>query len=304
MDALPPARRLRAPAKVNLALHVTGRRGDGYHLLDSLVVFAKAGDELAIRPGTGTDDRVSVRGPFAAQVPEGRDNIVARAVDAARRVLRAAGRDLPPLDVTLDKRLPVASGIGGGSADAAAVLAYAGDHAPACRAALAEAGLALGADVPMCLAGRPCRVRGIGEIVEPLAAMPQLPLLLANPGIAVSTPAVFRGLAQRENPPLPDLPAAGFSSPAELAAYLRATRNDLEAAALALAPDIARVTDALLGEGALFARMSGSGASVAALFGTAQAASAARAALAARHPGWWLCESEPALSPSRIGATA
>ena len=247
-----------APAKVNLALHVTGRRADGYHLLDSLVVFAGVGDRLRATPAAHL--ALSVTGPEAAGLADGvtrTDNLVLR---AARLFDRPPG-----LRLTLDKHLPVASGIGGGSADAAAALrlvaAMTGQAMPA-----AEAVLTLGADVPVCLAGRPARIGGIGERIEPCAALPKgAALVLVNPRIPLSTPSVFAALATRENPPLPSLPTR-FATFAELSGWLAQGRNDLEAPARGLVPAIGGVLDSLGAAGAPLARMSGSGATCFGLF--------------------------------------
>lgn len=254
-----------APAKINLALHVTGRRDDGYHLLDSLVVFTQAGDVVRLDTGGAG---LAVDGPFAADVPAGADNLCLKA---------AAGASV---GITLTKALPVASGIGGGSADAAAVLralARLGHPLP-------PAPEALGADVPVCLtAPRPARMRGIGEVVEALPPLPRLHMVLANPRVPLSTPEVFRALVRRQNRPLPDIPA--FPDAAALTAWLSTCRNDLQAPAIARAPVIAAVLAALRAEGATLARMSGSGATCFGLFPDAPTAAAAADRLASR--GWW-----------------
>ncbi|NDW06096.1 4-(cytidine 5'-diphospho)-2-C-methyl-D-erythritol kinase [Jiella pacifica] len=300
MDALTVSAECRlAPAKVNLALHVVGRRDDGYHLLESLVVFdAVASDEVVVRPrGDDTSlrdleagiDRLGVSGRFASSVPTGDGNILLQAAALARAELAKFGLSLPPLDIALTKHLPVAAGIGGGSADAAALLALVAADAPgAARTALAAAAIRLGADVPMCLEGRAAFVSGIGEAIRPVEAMPELPILLVNPGIAVETAVVFRMLARRDNPPMPALPGYGFSSLAELVAYLGETRNDLALAAGSLAPGIEMARARLLAAGALFARMSGSGATVFGLFADAAARDEAARTIAGEEPGWWL----------------
>ena len=185
-----------APAKVNLALHVTGRRPDGLHLLDSLVVFPRLGDLVEAEPAA--DLSLAIDGPFARDLSAGADNLVLRAALLLGRRGRGAA-------LRLTKSLPVASGIGGGSADAAATLRL---LARLWQAPLPapEAVLALGADLPVCLAGRPCRMSGIGERLAPLA-LPPFWLVLANPGVPLATAAVFAGLASRSNPPLPAPPA-------------------------------------------------------------------------------------------------
>lgn len=235
--------RLCAPAKINLALHVTGRRADGYHLLDSLVVFTRFGDELEIAPAAA--DSFEVEGPFARGVPTDAGNLVIKARDAVRAT-HGAGE---PLALRLTKNLPPASGIGGGSSDAAACLAgMSGDDG------LAEIGLTLGADVPMCLAAEPLRARGIGERIELLPDFPALSLVLANPGVEVPTSEIFRRLPSPDNAPLPGVPEG------DVIGWLRATRNDLQAPAIAFAPQIGECLDMLERSGAAFARMSGSGA--------------------------------------------
>jgi len=278
-----------ARAKVNLALHVTGRRTDGYHDLDMLVTFADIGDEVTLAPAGA--DRFDIAGPMAAGLAAGADNLVLRAV----RGFRALTGRTEPLAVRLVKRLPVASGIGGGSADAAATLRALcrfHDH-PVDDPALARLALSLGADVPMCLASRPASASGIGEHIEPAAGRLAFGLLLVNPGVGLSTPAVFGALERRDNPPLPALPAIG--SAADFAAFLAAaTRNDLEPLARKLAPAIGDVLAALAAlPGVRLARMSGSGATCFGLFDDRHAAEAASVRLAEGHPGWWV---EPAVS--------
>ncbi|TJZ92686.1 4-(cytidine 5'-diphospho)-2-C-methyl-D-erythritol kinase [Paracoccus gahaiensis] len=266
-----------APAKLNLALHVTGRRADGYHLLDSLVCFAAIGDRVTLTPGPLT---LTIDGPFAAGLAE---------VDADNLCLRAARLVGGQAALHLHKALPVASGIGGGSADAAAVLrglARMGHPLP-------ERSERLGADVPVCLMGLPARMQGIGEVLTPLPALPPLHLVLVNPGVAVPTPAIFARLDRRDGPPLPPLPA--FPDAPALIGWLRTVRNDLQPPAIALAPVIADVLQALEASGAQLARMSGSGATCFGLFPDASRAAAAAAALA--RSGWWAVATELAPDP-------
>lgn len=265
-----------APAKLNLALHVTGQRPDGYHLLDSLVAFADVGDRVTVAPAEGLT--LTVTGPEAAGLTAGEDNLVFR---AARTF--GAGRGAA---ITLEKSLPVASGIGGGSADAAAALRA---LARLWRLPLPEAAavLALGADVPVCLAGRPARMGGVGEVLAPVPALPGVAVLLVNPRVEVPTPAVFRALARKDNPAMEPLPPA-FASPGNLAAWLSRQRNDLEAPATLVAPVIADVLAAIAATGPMLTRMSGSGATCFGLFATPDSAGAAAAEVAARHPRWWV----------------
>jgi 4-diphosphocytidyl-2-C-methyl-D-erythritol kinase len=266
-----------APAKINLCLHVTGRRPDGYHLLDSLVVFAGVGDRVTLRAGQGL--ALAITGPEAAGLAPSDDNLVLRAA-------RAMG--VSDAAVALWKALPVASGIGGGSADAAATLRalvrLTGLPLPDPKAVLR-----LGADLPVCLAGRPARMRGIGEDLTFLPVLPTLWVVLVNPRIPVATPQVFAALTARENPPLPDLAPGALQSAAAFASWLGgATRNDLAAPAYAITPMLAGVQSALgATKGCLLARMSGSGATHFGLFQTAAAAKAAEQKMRAAAPGWW-----------------
>ncbi|MCU0894598.1 MAG: 4-(cytidine 5'-diphospho)-2-C-methyl-D-erythritol kinase [Rhodospirillales bacterium] len=368
--AVAQAVRVEARAKVNLYLHVTGRRADGYHLLDSLVVFPCIGDSVGVGPAepveSSTDfpaviarrqrqrsnpeasdlDRraasrlamtvahspssphslrrskavvdprdepggdepedhatveavpasaasaqdpvalsLTVSGPFAADVPDGSDNLVLRAA----RLLADAAAVPARARIHLVKRLPVASGIGGGSADAAATLQALArlwrlDPDAVDLPALA---LRLGADVPMCLAGRAVFIGGIGEEIAPAPPLPAFSLLLANPGVAVATPSVFA--ARRGGFSTPRRFAEPPADAEALAALLARAGNDLAEAAERLAPVIGDVLAALRAQpGALLSRMSGSGATCFALFASQVEADAARAALAADHPDWWL----------------
>ncbi|MDR0807821.1 MAG: 4-(cytidine 5'-diphospho)-2-C-methyl-D-erythritol kinase [Gemmobacter sp.] len=264
-----------APAKVNLTLHVTGRRADGYHLLDSLVVFADIGDWLMASPAERLT--LALAGPQAGALTAGPDNLVLR---AARSFEASRGAAL-----VLEKHLPVSSGVGGGSTDAAAALRL---LARLWRRPLPEPGavLRLGADVPVCLKPGAARMAGVGEIITPLPSLPEAWMVLANPGTAVSTPAIFAALARRENPvmpralpPLPTLEA--------LATFMGAMRNDLEPSALAAIPMIAEVKAALAAQpGCRIARMSGSGATCFGLFPDTATATAAARAIA--RPDWWV----------------
>ena len=257
-----------APAKVNLYLHVTGRRDDGYHLLDSLAIFAGAHDVVSAEPSDELTLRVS--GPFAAELNA--DNLVLR---AARALGVSAG-------LTLEKNLPVASGIGGGSADAAATLRLLGPGVSAAELSRIAAGL--GADVPVCLANAPARMGGIGDLLSPAPGLPEFGLLLVNPGVAVATRDVFGGRTGTFSAPA-SLPLA-WASAAAMAADLTLLTNDLEAPALTLCPVIGDVLAALREtDGCLLARMSGSGATCFALYNTSFLAK--DAALACARPGWW-----------------
>jgi 4-diphosphocytidyl-2-C-methyl-D-erythritol kinase len=267
-----------APAKLNLCLHVTGRRADGYHLLGSLVVFAGVGDRVTASPAQGLSLRLT--GPEGAGLTGEGDNLVLRAA-------RAMG--VTDVALVLEKRLPVASGIGGGSADAAATLRalarLTGRPLPD-----AAAVLGLGADVPVCLAGRPARMTGIGEMLAPLPPLPPMACVLVNPRQPVPTPQVFAALVRRENAGLPDLPVAALASAPAFAAWLgTVTRNDLVPAALAVLPGLAEVQGALQAlPGCLLARMSGSGGTHFGLFATMAEATLALHSLRATCPGWWI----------------
>ncbi|MBS3979381.1 MAG: 4-(cytidine 5'-diphospho)-2-C-methyl-D-erythritol kinase [Rhodobacteraceae bacterium] len=267
-----------APAKINLCLHVTGRRLDGYHLLDSLVVFADVADRVFAAPSHGLS--LVVAGPEGAGLQAEPDNLVLRAA-------RLMGVEDAAL--ILDKRLPVASGIGGGSADAAAALRALARLTGLPLPSGSEV-LQLGADVPVCLSGRPSRMTGIGEHVTPLPALPPLACVLVNPRLPVPTPQVFARLTARDNPPLPDLPSAALATAKAFAAWLAAhSRNDLVASTREVAPILVDVQAALEAvPGCLLARMSGSGGTHFALFASSEAALRASRALRAAHPFWWI----------------
>ncbi|MDB6176741.1 4-(cytidine 5'-diphospho)-2-C-methyl-D-erythritol kinase [Paracoccus sp. Z330] len=271
-----------APAKINLALHVTGRREDGYHLLDSLVAFAGIGDRVTLVPGPMS---LKIDGPFGAGLGNDCTNLCWKAAELAG-VGASAG-----VSIALQKNLPVASGIGGGSADAAAVLrglARMGYDVP-------EGVECLGADIPVCLLSRPARMQGIGDVLTPLHHFPAISAVLVNPGISLSTPEVFRALTSRDNAPLGPVPH--FAGIADLIAWLRQTRNDLEPVARSLQPHIARVIEALENSGAGFARMSGSGATCFGLY--ANETQARNAAEILARNGWWAVATE--LVPAASG---
>jgi 4-diphosphocytidyl-2-C-methyl-D-erythritol kinase len=275
-----------APAKINLALHVTGRRADGYHNLESLVAFAGIGDELEARPGPV--DRLSISGPFAPTLGNGDSNLVMRAVASFRA--RWPDAIAAGLSLTLRKNLPIAAGLGGGSADAAAALRLLADlsRVEIPNKDLAALALTLGADVPACLLSRPCEIRGVGEIVTPLARFPECHVVLVNPLVPVVTADVFRRLERRDNPGLPEM-SDPLTRPAQLGIWLSETRNDLEPPALELVPAIGTLIAALaVIEGCILARMSGSGATVFGLFGSAARAHQAAHDLRAKYPGYWV----------------
>jgi len=284
-----------APAKVNLALHVTGRRDDGMHLIHSLVAFAGLGDTLSAAPAPA--DRLDVEGEFAAALAGGADNLVPRALDALRAEWPGAAAD--PLAVRLDKRLPVAAGLGGGSADAAAMLRLMARMAGiGPDQHLSAVAARLGADVPVCLAGRPSEVSGIGEIVRPIGALPEAHLVLVNPRAQLSTAEVFACLERRDNPPLPALPVR-FADFSMLAEWLAATRNDLEAPATTLMPVIDAIKRTVgATQGCALARLSGSGPTVFGLYASGDAAAEAARHLQADWPEYWVAATALAQNPS------
>ncbi len=267
-----------APAKINLTLHVTGRRSDGYHELDSLVVFAPIGDSLRIRKSNTMS--LTVSGPEASGVPTDASNLALRAAELA-----GAGQ---PVEILLEKNLPTASGIGGGSADAAA--AWRGME-QLCGAKRALSGkskmLAIGADVPMCYLSRPMRARGVCEILTEIN-LPPLSALLVNPRVPVATPAVFGALMTSSISPMREA-IPSFATTRDLIDWLVRCRNDLEVPATTIAPVVTEVLNFLSSlEGSRLARMSGSGASCYALFDDLNAAKKVEAAAKTAHPNWWV----------------
>lgn len=275
-----------APAKVNLALHVTGRQPDGFHSLESLVVFAEVGDDLSMCEAKA--DGLKLTGPFAAQITPGQSNLVARAVKA----FRARWPEVLPdgLEFTLTKNLPVSAGIGGGSADAAAALRLLARHFGANIefSALSELALDLGADVPACLLSETCRVSGVGQNIEPVRDFPACHLLLVNPLKPIATADIFRGLKSRDNPPLPPLPdPPGPIS--MLGLWLQGTRNDLQQTAIELLPEVADLVAALSATpGSIIARMSGSGATVFSLYASGALAHQAAHDMREKFPNFWV----------------
>ena len=276
-----------ARAKLNLSLHVRGRRMDGYHALESLVAFASLADHLALDPDT--PEGLTVQGPFATAAGEDQDNLVITAIRHLRRFKPA----LRSGHLTLTKYLPAQAGLGGGSADAAATLrllarlnGFSLDDPE-----LLEAARLTGADVPVCLRSKPVMMRGIGdELGEPLN-LPKLHAVLVKPPIGMATPDVFRQLGlekggQTGRAPHPECSAA---SAQELMVLLHRLGNDLQAPATAIAPVIDQAREALSHQsGCRLARMSGSGSAVFGLFDTAGQAKTAATLLARAHAGWWV----------------
>ncbi len=276
-----------APAKVNLTLRVVGRRRDGYHEIESLVAFAEFGDRLRLWPGSGLT--LAVNGPTAVKAGDIDGNLVLKAA----REMSARQNGLTLGAFRLDKRLPVAAGLGGGSADAAAALRLIARANGLTRddPQLYAAARATGADVPVCLDSRPRIMRGIGDILSEPLTLPTLPAVLVNPGVALATKEVFAGWATASSPS----PKAGFAAlgapptRAALLEFLLAQANDLERPAIALAPVIADVLAVLRNcVGCKVARMSGSGATCFALFASAAAAHRAARALRSKFPNWWI----------------
>jgi len=259
-----------APAKINLSLHVTGQRSDGYHLLDSLVVFADVGDVLEVRLGAPT---LTVTGPFAAGVPTGPENSIL----SAATLVGVEG------SFRLTKNLPHPAGIGGGSADAAAAVRA------LCRLAARplpapQALLPLGADMPVCLSSKPQHMSGIGEQVGAIAPLHPMWIVLVNPGVPTPTGPIFNALATKNNLPMRPIPR--FETLADQLAWLGAQRNDLEPPARALCPEIGQVLEAIAATGAGLARMSGSGATCFGLYPSEAGATTAAAKLG--RSDWWV----------------
>ncbi len=277
-----------APAKINLFLHVGAPSADGYHPLCSLMVFADIGDRLVIHEADALS--VQVHGPFAAELAGEGDNLVLR---AARALLAKARGPQPPLCLSLEKILPVAAGLGGGSSDAGAALRLVRS---ALEIAVDNDGLeaiaaSLGADGAACFRGRPVLAEGRGERLTPSPELPAIEAVLVNPGVGVSTPAVYRALdaggafGDVEPPPMPQ----AFESVEELAGWLGLMRNDLQAPAIGLAPQIGDVIETLAGEPeTLIARMSGSGATCFAICASDIEANALADRVAGMRPDWWV----------------
>ncbi len=279
-----------APAKINLFLHVGDKRADGFHALQSLVVFTDAGDELHFAPAD--DVRLTIAGPFGAGLSAGEDNLIVR---AARALASEAGVTKGAA-ITLTKNLPVSSGIGGGSSDCAAALRGLAKlwHLAPTNDELCLIGETLGSDVPVCIAPRPQFMEGRGEKVTVLPPLPELPIVLVNPGVGVPTGKVFAALKQRRGVGLPLPPM--IASQADLVGYLKDTTNDLEAPAREIAPEIAVVLDAIAAQGAVLARMSGSGATCFGFFDSDETANRAAREMKTKRPNWWI-------APTRLSTT-
>jgi 4-diphosphocytidyl-2-C-methyl-D-erythritol kinase len=275
---------LPCPAKINLFLHVVGKRDDGYHLLESLVCFADYGDTLTLAKSTTTT--LTLTGDFASALQQTplADNLI---IKAHRALEQQAQRPLPTA-FTLQKNLPLGGGIGGGSANAAATLR--GLHTlynlPTSQDSLHKIATTLGADVPVCLKSTPCLMTGIGEQLSPVSMPHSLHALLVTPPIHISTKNVFQALHGNFSNPLPPIE---IPTPQALRTLLHQTRNDLEAPALRLFPMLQNTLDALKNQsGCWLTRLSGSGATCFGLFETAAQATTAAHAIKKQHPDWWI----------------
>ena len=278
-----------ARAKINLALHITGQRDDGYHLLDSVVVFSTYGDVITVSKredatAQSASHHLTINGPFGEGLEADHDNLVLKAA-------RLMGDDVPPLNIELEKNLPVASGIGGGSADAAATLLAISEllDRPLPNA---DDVLSLGADVPVCLHGcqhgTAIRMNSIGETLSDLPKAPALAIVLVNPNVGVSTPAIFKSLTCKNNPSLTE-PANTVDQAAPFTQWINDCRNDLQPPAILHCQQVDECLSALSNcTGTLTARMSGSGATCFGLFETDEDAKRAADTLQSEHPDWWV----------------
>lgn len=275
-----------APAKINLYLHIIGRRKDGFHLLDSLIAFASIHDTLSLK--AAIELNLEIDGQFACRLTKEPNNLVLKAARGLARICDVN----KGAQIRLTKSLPVASGIGGGSSDAAATLKgliRLWKVQPDSQS-LQRLALELGADVPVCLNGQAAFMSGIGEKISKAGPLPICSLVLVNSGAAASTPAVFKTWAQSQ----PDFSKSGQfnytpKNIGELVSILKSRKNDLDQAAQVLCPEISRVLSALKNsQGSLLARMSGSGATCFALFADPEEAEAASLDLTHRHPEWWV----------------
>jgi 4-diphosphocytidyl-2-C-methyl-D-erythritol kinase len=265
-----------ARAKVNLCLHVTGQREDGYHLLDSIVVFADTGDLISIAPSDAFS--LTINGPFADRLSAGPDNLALQAAKQFSKYCKGA-------DITLTKNLPVASGIGGGSADAAATIRamsrMTGEPIPR------DNGLSLGADVPVCLQSASCRMKGIGDVITKIADFPNFPAILVCPKSGVATASVFSAIDNKHNAPISEIPVTDLTRP-KVGEYLCRQRNDLEGPSVNINKEISACLELIKQQGGFLARMSGSGATCFGLFESMHKAEKAALTIATAQPDWWV----------------
>ena len=272
-----------APAKINLSLHVTGRRSDGYHLIDSIVGFAGIGD--CVSTTCSEVSGLTVCGPYSDETPVDRTNLVTQVADMVWPD--------KPVQVHLEKNLPVASGIGGGSADAAACFRAleclsATTIGPDTSAQL----LKIGADIPMCVNSVPARIGGIGDRIAPIPSLPKFPVVLVNPLVSVSTASVFEALRMRENAKMRDVPD-DFSDAPKVLHWLKDQRNDLQDAAVSLVPDIGLVLSRISAtSGCRLSQMSGSGATCFGIYDSAASADNAAIAITRQNPDWWVVSTQ------------
>ncbi|MCF6320526.1 MAG: 4-(cytidine 5'-diphospho)-2-C-methyl-D-erythritol kinase [Rhizobiaceae bacterium] len=280
-----------ASAKINLALHVTAQREDGYHLLDTLVCFARAGDRIKISPAPGASRLVNLQitGQFARGLTGQQNNLITRAANAMAIELEKSGFPCPPVTIELEKNLPLASGIGGGSSDAATTLVLLADLWGANNSLnLSAIAQSLGADVPMCLDHNPKRARGIGEQISPFNLTCAVPILLVNPGIATPTPKIFAALENKQQPAIVLEENKNIDSVSQLAEILKPMRNDLQKPAISLVPQITGVLELIQNQpGCLLPRMSGSGATCYGIFESEFSATKAMTQIKEAHSDWW-----------------
>jgi 4-diphosphocytidyl-2-C-methyl-D-erythritol kinase len=273
-----------AHAKINLALHVTGKREDGYHLLDSLVVFSNFGDKISISEAINPSSLVSLKidGPFAVGLESGANNLVSRAtLSLGYEITKYRGKPTP-VDIRLTKNLPIASGIGGGSADAAATLLALNEFWDS-EIDLMPIAKTLGADIPMCLHSKPLRAQGIGDEVTLLEAKHPLHMILVNPNLEVPTPAIFKHLADKQNAPMFEKAISTMPPICDL----KNLRNDLQKPAIEIEPAIEAVLADIAETNAQLVRMSGSGATCFGLYETLPEAQKAAKIIKTQNPDWW-----------------
>jgi 4-diphosphocytidyl-2-C-methyl-D-erythritol kinase len=274
-----------AQAKINLALHVTARRPDGFHNLDTLVMFADYGDRLRVE--SADDLSIDVSGPFASHAPAGQDNLAMQVAVALQQVCRTS----KGARLLLEKNIPAGAGLGGGSADAALALKTLNSlwNAGLSKTGLADIGNRFGADIAMCLEASALRASDTGSRIADWPDAPAMPMVLVWPSRAVATGSVFAALRSSANPPMPDFTFSDHCNPQQVFAYLRQTRNDLTDAAVALEPEIAEVIAALASQAdCALSRMSGSGSACFGLFPGLPQAQAAATEISRRHGNWWV----------------
>lgn len=273
-----------AHAKINLALHVTGQRDDGYHLLDSLVVFSNFGDKISISEASNPSSlvRLAIEGPFSGGLESGANNLVSRAaLSLGYEITKQSGKPIP-VNIRLTKNLPIASGIGGGSADAAATLLALNEFWNS-ETDLMPIAKNLGADIPMCLHSKSLRAQGIGDEITLLEAKKPLNIILVNPNIEVSTPAIFRHLAGKQNSSMFDEMITALPQISKIGNL----RNDLQKPAIEIEPVVEQVLSVIEQTHPNFARMSGSGATCFGLYDTLQEAQKAAKDIEKQNPNWW-----------------